>query len=98
VIDVLLGFVVGGVGGIVGIGAYLRVTEKRVNGIPCPHPMCRNMLPRQACLSSDGITWADEECSVCLGHVRFKSEYSAYSGLKGNQDRWIRISAPQEAK
>lgn len=66
-----------------------------VDGLPCPHPMCRNRLPRQAALAADGISWADEDCSVCLGRVRFTSEYSAYSGLQGSQDRWVRVHVPE---
>ncbi len=90
-IGVLCG-VVGFLGGLV-VAAVIWAARTPVEGLPCPHPMCRNRLPRQAALGPHG--WVDEECSVCLGRVRFKSHYTHIDGITHEQDMWLRVHVPE---
>lgn len=87
-----IGFLLGAISGLL-VALAVWALRTPMEGLPCPHPMCRNRLPRQAALGTNG--WEDEECSVCLGRVRFKSFYSYVSGTPHAEDRWVRVHVPE---
>lgn len=53
--------------GCIAIRLYDR--SRQPDGLRCPHPMCRNILPRQGEWDRSTGEWAVESCPVCGGAV-----------------------------
>lgn len=90
----IVGMIGGGFGMGLLVGAFRSRPERGT--LPCPHPLCRNRLPRQAAIGPYG--WVEEDCNVCLGRVRFISCWSPFgdnAGRLDSADRWVRVHVPE---
>lgn len=93
--DLLLSMLAGAAGAALFItGFRWRVPMGRKDGLPCPHAMCRNILPRQGALSVHGNIWEDETCPVCGGRVRFFSA-KLDPRARDPEDKYIRVHVPE---
>lgn len=71
-------------------------TRRAPYGLPCPHAMCKNVLPRRGLWhnTSGKPGWVNEQCPVCGGTVI----YNPWSG-NGHElhpnDCYIRVHVPE---
>lgn len=77
------------------MGAILAfILSKAPDGLPCPHPMCRNALPRHGAWNFQTGDWAVEDCPICGGAVQFRSWHNK-SHVSHPDDKYIRIHQPE---
>lgn len=70
-----------------------------VSGLPCPHPLCKNVLPKTGLWKiepyKNGGAWVEESCPVCLGRVLFVPRLGRGPDETHADDKYIRVHVPE---
>lgn len=85
--DLIFGLVLGFFAGA--FGAICWALRHESADLPCPHPHCRNRLPRRGTVNLSG-QYVTERCGVCEGLVLFNPEYKTKNVLDHN-DHYLRV-------
>lgn len=93
--DFLVSMVAGAAGAALFIAGFRwRPPLPPKDGLPCPHAMCLNTLPRLGSWSHAQNEWAVETCLVCGGSVQFRG-FNERSSILHPQDTYIRVHVPE---
>lgn len=91
--DFLVSMAAGAAGAALFIAGFRwRPPSPPKDGLPCPHPLCRAMLPRMGLWNGNG--YVVEACHVCGGAVLF-NPYIGKGHDLSEKDNYIRFDRPE---
>lgn len=93
----VVGFIAGGLF-VAGLLSGREMSEQ--DGLPCPHPHCKNRLPKMGPwkplqYNNRGGEWTEEQCPICEGRILFVPYLNRGPNETPELDKYIRVHVPE---